>query len=290
MKEEINEFLDYLAEEKHYSKHTLAAYNNDLKQLANFVETKKPGVMLDSPRFKLEETILLEYLHDLKEKKYRPATVARKVAAVKSFFRFMKKQGKMAEELTRNLVPPQVKRKKPFVLSVSEVRQLLAEPAKLATPEAKRDKIMLELLYATGLRVSELVSLDLADINLAKKQLLCSSRSSRGRVIPLDSVVADGVKEYIEEARVALLQNEKETGLFLNCRGECLTRQGFWQIVKDYAHKAGLGVNVTPHTLRHTFATHKLKSGTSLHSLQELLGHAYISSTRIYDGLSKGEQ
>ena len=276
MKRDIETFLEYLAREKGCSQNTLAAYRNDLNQLMAYLEVEEEKGMLKSKR-----GLLKGYLLNLREKRYSLATVARKIASAKSFFEFMVNSGKLKENPTQNLVPPQVKKHPPKLLSPSEYQRLLAEPAKLPTPEAKRDVVMLELLYATGLRVSELVSLDVKDIDLEKYHVYCSLSSLRKQV-PFDHRIGRLLRNFIENDRLDLLYDEREKALFLNRRGKRLTRQGFWQIVKTYASKAGLSTKITPHTLRHSFAAQKLQTGADLRSVQRLLGHAYISSTRVY--------
>jgi len=173
----------------------------------------------------------------------------------------------------------------PRPIAVQEVHNLLAQPAKLSTPEAKRDKAMLELLYATGMRVSELVSLNLGDINLEAGWVRCFGKGSKERIVPIHQQAAQSVEEYVARARPHLLR-DREEALFLNRRGERLTRQGFWQILKGYARAANLSSEVTPHTLRHSFATHMLSGGADLRSVQELLGHANISTTQVYTRLT----
>ena len=270
MKQDIETFLGYLAKEKGCTQNTLAAYRNDLNQLMTYIEAeRKKGII------KSGSELLRSYLLNLWEKRYSLATVARKVASAKSLFEFMVDSGKLKENPTRNLIAPQVKKHSPKFLSSSEYQRLLAEPVKLSTPEAKRDVVMLELLYATGLRVSELVSLDVKDIDLEHCHVYCSHSSSKKQV-PFDHRVSQLLKNFLEDDRLDLLYDEKEQALFLNRRGKRLTRQGFWQIVKNYASKAGLGTKITPHTLRHSFAAHKLQTGADLHSIQQLLGHAYI--------------
>jgi len=276
MNQNIDAFLEYLAKEKGYSQNTLVAYRNDLTQMAAFIKAEEIKGIIKS-----YDELLRSYLLKLKEKRYSPATVARKVASAKSFFKFMIDSGKLKENPTQNLLSPQVARHSPKTLSLSEYQRLLAEPAKLVTPEAKRDTIMLELLYATGLRVSELVSLNVKDIDLNRNCVHCAHGTSKRR-IPFDHRLNRLLKNFLENDRLDLLYDEGEEALFLNRRGKRLTRQGFWQIVKNYASRASLNSKITPHTLRHSFATHKLQSGADLHSLQQLLGHAYISSTRIY--------
>jgi integrase/recombinase XerD len=282
MEEDIKLFLNYLAGEKKYSKNTLAAYNNDLNQLADYAKSEDSVVEPISSEPKLNPRLLSGYLQSLRGRKYKPSTVARKIAAAKSFLKFMVERGRLRGDLAPSLASPHVSKPLPRLLSVSEVRRLLAEPAKLSTADGKRDKTMLELLYATGLRASELMALNARDVDLKKSTVRCSGLGSRVRVIPIDQPVARLVKEYVDIARPELLNDEKEVALFLNRRGERLTRQGFWQIVQGYADKVGLSGKVTPRSLRHSFAVHKLKSGADLESVQELLGHAHISTTKIY--------
>lgn len=282
MEEDIKSFLDYLASGKKYSKNTVAAYHNDLNQLSEYVKSEGLVAGDDPSKPKLNAEILSGYLHSLRGRKYKASTVARKIAAAKSFLKFMVDRGKLRGDLTPTLASPQVSKALPKPLSVSEVRRLLSEPAKLSTIDAKRDKTMMELLYATGLRASELMALNTRDVDLRKNTVRCSGPGSKVRVVPIDPPVARLVKEYIDVVRPDLLSDEKELALFLNRRGERLTRQGFWQIIQGYADKVGLSGKVTPRSLRHSFAAHKLKSGVDLESVQELLGHAHISTTRSY--------
>jgi integrase/recombinase XerD len=273
-------FLDYLTEEKKYSQNTLLAYTSDLNQLIDYIESAVPEE--EQTGLRLDAKLLSGYLDSLKGKGYKPSSVARKVAAAKSFIAFLLEKGKLQDDLTPILTSPKVRKPIPKPLSVSDIRNLLAEPAKLSTPEAKRDKAMLELLYATGLRASELMALNVKDINLKKNTVKCVSRGSRTRVIPIDDKVAQVIKEYRDNARLQLTKDEKETALFVNRRGERLTRQGFWQIVQYYANKAGLDIKVTPRNIRHSFAVQKLKGGADLQSVKELLGHAHVSTTKAY--------
>ncbi len=276
MKQDIAAFLDYLATSRHSSQNTISAYQNDLNQLAEFMAMEKSkGVMAS------QEELLLAYLAHLKGKGYSPATSARKVASARSFFKYLVDTGRLKENPVRNLISPPVNKKSPRVLTQAEYARLVAVPKALDTPEARRDVVMLELLYATGLRASEIVSLELSDIDVERCALRCRHAEST-RDIRISNDVARVVGEYIDNGRLDLLYNDGETALFLNRRGNRLTRQGFWQIVKNYATKAGLGDRVTPHTLRHSFAVRKVQSGTDLRSLQQTLGHAYISSTRVY--------
>jgi len=277
MRRDVDVFLEYLAKEKRYAQNTVAAYRNDLNQLTAYVEAERAKGIVRSMR-----ELLKSYLLYLREKKYSMATVARKIAAAKCFFKFMIDSGRLRDNPTENLITPQVRRRPPNFLSPTEYQLLLAEPTKLSTPAAKRDVVMLELLHATGLRVSELMSLNVKDIELERNCVHCGRGSSR-REVSFDHHVGQLLKKFIENDRLDLLFNENEEGLFLNLRGQRLTRQGFWQIIKNYAAKAGLSSRITPRALRHSFAVRKLQSGTDLYSVQRLLGHAYVSSTRVYE-------
>ena len=286
MREDIKSFLNYLIVEKGFSENTKVAYQNDLTQLADFVEGEatRRGVMPSWASFNRQDT--LSYLLNLKERNYAATTVARKVAAAKSFFNFLLAEDKIRENPTENISSPKVGKPLPDAISISQVRQLLERPAKLKTPEAKRDGAMLELLYASGMRVSELVSLNLGDVDTEDGYVRCFGKGSKERMIPIYPKLAQVIEKYITEVRPQLAHNDTERALFLNRRGDRLTRQGLWQILKGYAKSAGLGKMVTPHTLRHSFATHMLSGGADLRSVQELLGHANISTTQIYTHLT----
>jgi integrase/recombinase XerD len=215
--------------------------------------------------------------------------VARKVAAVKSFFSFLQAEGKVKVNPTETLASPKVGKTLPKPLTVQEIDELLEQPLRRNTPEAKRDRAMLELMYATGLRVTELVSLDLKDINFDpdNPHVRMVGKGNRERQLPLFENAAQEVSEYLKQARPRLVGNRSETALFVNRRGERLTRQGFWLILKGYAADAGIEGRVTPHTLRHSFATHMLRGGMDIHKVQELLGHANISTTQVYTQVSR---
>lgn len=284
MKKDVNSFLNYLEVEKGFSRHTVVAYRNDLYQLGDFMSAHGQSAA-SSSWSAVNHSRLLDYVLHLKERDYAPTTVARKVAAARSFFRFLVEEGSLSSEPTENLGSPKVGKSLPRPIAVQEVHNLLAQPAKLSTPEAKRDRAMLELLYATGMRVSELISLNLGDINLEAGWVRCFGKGSKERIVPIHQQAAQSVEEYVARSRPHLLR-DREEALFLNRRGERLTRQGFWQILKGYARAANLSSDVTPHTLRHSFATHMLSGGADLRSVQELLGHANISTTQVYTRLT----
>jgi len=286
LREAINSFLNYLTVEKGFSENTIAAYRNDLYQLASFVEEEatKRGLTPSWSSFGRQE--MLSYMLNLKERNYAATTAARKVAAAKSFFSFMLAEANIKDNPTLNVTSPRVGKSLPKPISISQAMLLLEQPAKQSTPEAKRDRAMLELLYASGMRVSELVSLNLDDINIDGGDVRCFGKGHKERIIPIAPRAAVTVKEYLQEARSRLAHDETEQALFLNRRGDRLTRQGLWQILKGYAKSAGLDKEITPHTLRHSFATHMLNGGADLRSVQELLGHANISTTQVYTHLT----
>ncbi len=286
MKEDINSFLNYLAVEKGFSENTLSAYHNDLYQLANFVEGEAARCGSVPSWASFSRQWMLSYLLNLKERGYAATTVARKVAAAKSFFSFMVAEGNIKDNPTQNVGSPRVGKSLPKPISYSQAMLLLEQPAKLSTPEAKRDKAMLELLYASGMRVSELMSLNLDSVDTEGGSVRCFGKGHKERVIPIAPRAALTLKEYLQEARSHQVHNGAEKALFLNRRGERLTRQGFWQILKGYAKSAELDVEISPHTLRHSFATHMLSGGADLRSVQELLGHANISTTQVYTHLT----
>ena len=288
MAEEIADFLYSLSVEKGFSNNTHDAYRNDLTQFAAFVREQVARDDGAQPGWEtIDRSLLLNYLVHLKERSYAPATMARKVAAVKSFFNFLVAEGVLEKTPAEGLPGPKVGKSLPKAISVDEVERLLELPDRLNTPEAKRDKAMLELLYATGMRVTELVSLNVRDVNLRAGFVRCLGKGSKERVIPIHSKAVKAVKTYIDDGRVRLLTSSGEQALFLNRRGQRLTRQGFWLILKGYAKKSEIKTEMTPHVLRHSIATHLLNSGKmNLRELQELLGHANISTTQIYTHLS----
>jgi len=230
---------------------------------------------------------MLSYMLDLKERGYVATTVARKVASARSFFSFLVSEGTIKSDPTENMSSPSVGKALPKPIPINQVRLLLEQPAKLSTAEAKRDRAMLELLYASGMRISELVALNLDDINTEGEYMVrCFGKGRKERIIPLYEQIAKTVKQYIDEDRPKLAHGKKDEALFLNARGDRLTRQGFWQKLKEYAKSAGLSNQISPHTLRHSFATHMLSGGADLRSVQELLGHANISTTQVYTHLT----
>ena len=284
MKEAVDSFLDFMAVERGVSPHTLAAYRNDLYQLVEYVESLPAGNT--NGWQSVNEQTLLAYVLRLHELGYSDTTRARKVASAKSLFGFLLEEGIIAKDPTENVSSPRVGRSLPETLSVAEVERLLTAASGGDAPQAMRDQTMLELLYASGMRASELVSLDLDDINLEHGSVRCLGKGGKERVIPIHQRAMDDVRAYLEQARPLMQTPRSGQALFLNYRGERLTRQGLWLILKGRAKDVGINGKITPHTLRHSFATHLLRGGASLRHVQELLGHASITTTQVYTHLT----
>jgi integrase/recombinase XerD len=286
MQEQIRKFLDFLAVEKGYSENTIAAYRNDLSQFAGLLTKMEPPM---TSWAEVNQDSVVNFILHLKEREYTSSTVARKVAALKSFFHFLLAEGTIEDDPTADLDSPKVQKRLPKSMSHDLVNRLLAEPAKDSTPKGQRDKALLELLYATGMRVTELVSLNIDDVNLASANVRCFGKGAKERIIPIYNRAAQALEEYLRKGRPRLSKDPSEKALFLNHRGKRLTRQGLWLIIKRYADEIGMGSEVTPHTLRHSFATHMLSGGAGLREVQKLLGHANISTTQVYTHVN-GEQ
>ena len=282
MQEDIRLFLNYLAKEKKCSKNTLDAYHNDLSQLADHISHSASQELAVNSKVELSEEHLTSYMVSLKARSYTVSTIARKVAAARTFVKFMAERGKANSDLSPRLSAPKVNKALPQALSVAEIKKLLDETGRLPTIDARRDQAMLELLYATGLLASELMSLNVADVDLDQGCINITNLRGRSRKIPVDKRIKELMREYISSVRMKLLTSDREQALFLNQRGDRLTRQGFWQIVQGYADAAGLSAKVTPRTIRHSYAVHRLNNGADLHSVQEVLGHAHVSTTKAY--------
>lgn len=286
MKKDIESFLNYLKVEKGFSTNTLEAYQNDLNQLVQFIErdARYRNVMPSWDNFGKHG--LAGFMVDLKGRGYAKTTLARKIASTKSFFNFMVAEGKLKESPAGDIASPKVGKSLPDAITLAEAKELIRQPSLSSTPDAKRDRAMLELLYASGMRVSELVALNIEDIDVENNTVRCFGKGSKERIVPIYPQAAQSVDTYLKEARHHMVHKESEQALFVNQRGDRLTRQGLWQILKAYAKAAGLGDKVTPHTLRHSFATHMLGGGADLRAVQEMLGHANISTTQIYTHVS----
>lgn len=277
MEEQVARFLEQLQGDRGFSNNTISAYRNDLKQFLSFMQ-KECGF---SSWLELNEGQLTGYVLHLREREYARSTVARKVAAVKSFCHFLVSDGILRADPTDNLASPRVDKFVPKAISEAEVRQLLAKPSESITPESLRDKAMLETLYSTGMRVSELTSLDVSDVDLAQSEVGCGKRPDRQRRVPLTEDAVNSITRYLTEGRPKLRTSNDMPALFLNHRGNRLTRQGFWLILKSYADSLGIS-DITPHTIRHSFAVHNLANGCELRDIQRIMGHMSLATTQVY--------
>jgi integrase/recombinase XerD len=286
----LQDFLVYLREEYRYSDNTVAAYRNDLTQFYEFLTDRYPEI---NSWTEITPEIIDDYVDDLKhrDKPYASSSIARKVAAVKSFFNYLHARGFISSNPTSNIDSPKVKKRLPKTLAEREIDNLLEEPQKGSTPKHFRDTALLNMLYATGMRVSEVVNLELDDVFDQDGATVVSvvENDERQRDIILEDYMRLILERYLEDGRPYLVKDPAEKALFLNHRGHKLTRQGLWLIIKAYAREANLESEVTPHTLRHSFAAHKLDNGSDLEEVQKLLGHANISTTQIYTQLDEEE-
>jgi len=283
MNQDVAQFLAYIADERKMSANTVAAYRTDLDQLCAFLHER--GVTGWS---EVDEEVMMAFVINLKEKRYASSTMARRLAAIKSFFAFLQERSVISRDPTAQLDAPRVDRFPPRAISQHQVDELLELPLQNSTPEGIRDKAMLEVLYATGMRVSELVALNIDDVVFEAKTVRCLGRQGRERTVPLSDAAITALEEYLDIARPQLARqdNHDEVALFLNHRGKRLTRQGFWLILKTYAEQVGLH-ELTPHMLRHSFAAHQLRNGVDLRELQERLGHASLATTQMYTHLTE---
>ncbi len=273
-------YFDFLINSKHASQNTLLSYKRDIKAFLVFIKEKK--LVLE----KVSGTIILDYFMHLQKLGKSASTVSRNLASIRSFYHFMQNNGIVTQDPTLNLHSLKIDKKLPEVLTGEEVEELLNQP-NIKDAKGCRDKAMLELLYATGMRVTEMIDLKMSDVDMDIGYINCN-RGKKMRVIPIYSIAKKAVKEYIDIARNQLVRDKKDVEiLFVNCNGNKMTRQGFWKIIKQYAVSAKINKDITPHTLRHSFATHLLENGADLKSIQEMLGHTDISSTQIYTSVLK---
>ena len=267
----------YLAEEKKAASNTMSSYLRDIRQFEHWLETEGTAVE------QVAQEDVESYIRYLTSQGKSAATVTRSLASLKSFYSYLMSQGWVDRNPARGLAPAKVERKLPQILTSKEVELFLEQPDP-SDAKGCRDRAMLELLYATGIRVSELIALDVDDLNLPGGVLKCFSKGKE-RIIPLYPAAIRALNEYVHNVRPQLVDSLDETALFVNMNGERMSRQGFWKLIKYYQEKAGIKKDITPHTLRHSFAAHLLENGADLRSIQEMLGHADISSTQIYSRL-----
>lgn len=275
MKCEIEEFIGYLHNTRGTSRNTEVSYERDLKKMEQFLENE--GIQSVE---QVTSTLLNAYILFMERKKFAASSISRSIASIRAFFQYVCQKNGWKENPADTLKAPKIEKKMPGILTVDEVDLLLKQP-KENTAKGIRDRAMLELLYATGIRVSELIGLTIDDVNLKLGYLTCST-SEKERVIPFGSAAKRAVEHYMDGARAELLGEQESKFLFLNCSGKSMSRQGFWKVLKSYASAAGIEQDITPHTLRHSFAAHLVQNGADLKSVQEMMGHSDISTTQIY--------
>ena len=280
MTEDIKDFVVYLREVKRTSANTEMSYQRDLLQMASYLREK--GITEVS---KVTRTSLNSYILHLEKEGKATTTISRVLASMKAFFHYELSYGRIRRDPAELIKAPRVEKKLPTILTVEEVNCLLAQPGGEA-PKEIRDKAMLELLYATGIRVSELIHLKLEDVNLNVGFITCRD-GVKERTVPFGKVARQSLMDYMERSRKVLLKGNESEWLFTNCSGKPMSRQGFWKIIKYYGEKAGIQADITPHTLRHSFAAHLLKSGADVHAVQAMLGHSDMATTQAYMAYSR---
>ena len=264
---------------KKKSKNTELSYARDLKKLNIFCADL--GIMSASD---VTDEVVAKYVAHMNEEGMKPTTISRNIASAKAFFAYLMEQGYVNHNPVMATKAPKIEKKIPGILTMEETAKLLDQPSK-DNPKGLRDRAMLELLYATGIRVSELIHLRVSDLNMKADYMVCRDENKE-RVIPIGAVAKEAVKNYLKKGRPEMVEDETIDLLFTNCSGQAMSRQGFWKLIKGYGKKAGINSEITPHTLRHSFAAHLVSNGADLHSVQEMLGHSDISTTQIYAQMS----
>jgi len=274
MEKQLKLFFDFLENEKQASNNTLQSYRRDIKQYENYLEQKQKTYSEVTPKE------MKEYIDHLSEIGKKPSTISRNIASIRSFYQYEVKNKALGEDPTEGIQSPKVEKRVPSILTSNEVSLLLEQP-KANDLKGIRDKAMLEFAYATGMRVTEIISLNVKDVNLDEGYVVCQTGSKK-RTIPLGNISLNALKDYMNSARNVLIKKDDTEALFVNINGTRLTRQGFWKIIKYYKEQAHISKDITPHVLRHSFATHLLQNGADLKSIQAMLGHSDILSTQVY--------
>ncbi|MBS4536227.1 site-specific tyrosine recombinase XerD [Clostridium sp. D2Q-14] len=275
-------FIDYIKCTRELSENTIESYKRDLYQFNEYLIQNN----IEESLVNISKTTVITYMIYLQKKGRAGSTIARTLASLRTFYQYLLNEGLTRNDPTNNLKSPKQEKKFPSVLTLDEVNILLNKPD-ISTVKGVRDKAMLELLYATGIRVSELISLTLEDVDLNLGIIISSRESSNERIIPIGKLCIKSLDDYLSIYRTKLVKDKKADNLFVNYHGNKLTRQGFWKIIKTYTKNANIEKRITPHTLRHSFAVHLLENGADLKSVQEMLGHADISTTQIYTKMNK---
>ncbi len=279
MEQQLQAFITYLHNVKKTSQNTELSYKRDLAKMEKFLSAR--GI---TEAEQVSASDLEAYIQDLNANGFKAATVSRNIASMKAFFGYAVKELGLKEDPSTGLKSPKIEKKMPEILTMEEVVRLLEQP-KGDTPKEIRDKAMLELLYATGIRVSELIGLLVSDVNMQMNYILCRD-ANKERVIPFGNEARHALIRYLESSRNVMVEDPSSPILFANCSGQKMSRQGFWKLIKYYAKKAGITSDITPHTLRHSFAAHLVENGADLRSVQEMLGHSDISTTQIYASMN----
>lgn len=274
MEKQIKLFLEFLQNDKKLSDNTLQSYKRDINQFEKYVEENQINYI------KVDEKIVKEYLEFLQNIGKKLSTVSRNLASIRSFYQYLVRTKIVLQDPTNNIQAPKIEKRVPSILTAKEVELLLDQPQDVDL-KGIRDKAMLEFAYATGMRVTEIISLNIEDVNFEEAYVSCKT-GVKQRNIPLGTMSLKALKEYVNEARPYLIKDENVKSLFVNINGKRLTRQGFWKIVKYYKEQAHITKDITPHVLRHSFATHLLQNGADLKAIQTMLGHSDISSTQVY--------
>lgn len=274
MERQLKYFFDFLENDKKLSDNTLQSYKRDLKQFKRYIEACEINYN------HVKEEDIKDYIKELQEEGKKASSISRCIASIRSFYQFVLKRKKIKVDPTANIQSPKIEKRVPSVLTSKEVELLLDQP-KDVDLKGTRDKAMLEFAYATGMRVTEIISLNIDDVNLEEGYVTCKT-GNKQRTIPLGTMSLNALKEYVDDARDVLIKNDDEKALFVNVNGGRLTRQGFWKIIKYYKEQAHITKDITPHILRHSFATHLLQNGADLKAIQTMLGHSDISSTQVY--------
>lgn len=281
MQTQLQNYSNYLAVEKGLARNTLDSYRRDLEKFLAYMKKEKKTKPED-----VDRQALNAFIGELKKNGYATSSISRCIASIRSFFNFLLQEGVIKNNPALDLESPKIEKKLPRVMTTGEIDKLLGQP-KPGENNGLRDKAMLELLYASGIRVSELVSLNVTDFDPRVGYLRCRGKGMKERIVPIGSLAIGYVSEYLGNSRLKLVKSSEETALFVNHHGCRMTRQGFWKILKKYARKSNIQGDITPHTLRHSFATHLLENGADLRSVQEMLGHSDISTTQIYTQITR---
>jgi len=274
MEKQIKLFLEFLENDKKLSSNTLQSYKRDIIQFQEYLDNERLNYS------KLGQQEIKEYIEYLKKIGKKTSTISRNLASIRSFYQYQLRVKKVKKDPTDGMQSPKIEKKAPSILSSAEVELLLEQPSDVDL-KGIRDKAMLEFAYATGMRVTEIISLNIGDVNFENAYVVCSTGSKK-RNIPLGNLSLKALEEYVKNARPIMIKKETEKALFVNVNGKRLTRQGFWKIIKYYKEQANISKDITPHVLRHSFATHLLQNGADLKSIQVMLGHSDISSTQVY--------